>query len=96
MVANFKRKVVLVTGGGSGIGQASAVAFARKGAKVVIADISTAGGEETVQMLKERGGDGCFIRADVTEAEDVATMVRRTVETYGRLHVAFNNVGFEG
>ena len=96
MVASFKRKVVLVTGGGSGIGQASAVAFARKGAKVVIADISTAGGEETVQMLKERGGDGCFIRADVTEAEDVATLVRRTVETYGRLDVAFNNVGFEG
>jgi len=53
MVASFKRKVVLVMGGGSGIGQASAVAFARKGAKVVIADISTAGGEETVQMLKK-------------------------------------------
>jgi NAD(P)-dependent dehydrogenase (short-subunit alcohol dehydrogenase family) len=53
MGASFKRKVVLVMGGGSGIGQASAVAFARKGAKVVIADISTAGGEETVQMLKK-------------------------------------------
>ena len=53
MVPSFKRKVVLVTGGGSDIGQASAVAFARKGAKVVSADISTAGGEETVQMLKE-------------------------------------------
>ena len=96
MVASFKRQVVLVTGGGSGIGQASAMAFARNGAKVVIADISTAGGEETVQMLQERGGDGCFIRADVTAAEDVATMVRRTVETYGRFDVAFNNVGFEG
>lgn len=53
MVASFKRKVVLVTGGGSDIGQASAVAFARKGAKVVIAGISTAGGEVTVQMLKK-------------------------------------------
>ena len=63
MVASFKRKVVLVTGSGSDIGQASAVAFARKGAKGVIADISTGGGDETVRMLKERSGDGCFIRA---------------------------------
>ena len=96
MTASFDRKVVLVTGGGSGIGRASAVAFAREGAKVVVADISTVGGEETVRMLKERGGDGCFFEADVTEAEDVMTMVRRTVETYGRLDAAFNNAGFEG
>jgi NAD(P)-dependent dehydrogenase (short-subunit alcohol dehydrogenase family) len=61
MVASFKRKVMLVTGGGSAIGQASAVAFARKGGKVVSADISMAGGEKTAQMLKERGGGGCFI-----------------------------------
>lgn len=69
MVASLKDKVVLVTGGGSGIGRASALAFAREGAKVVVADISTAGSEETEQMLKERGGDGCFIRADVTKAD---------------------------
>jgi NAD(P)-dependent dehydrogenase (short-subunit alcohol dehydrogenase family) len=96
MVASFKDKVVLVTGGGSGIGRASAVAFAREGAKVVIADISTAGGEKTVKILKERGGHGWFIRVDVTRAEEVKAMVRRTVETWGRLDVAFNNVGFEG
>jgi NAD(P)-dependent dehydrogenase (short-subunit alcohol dehydrogenase family) len=57
MVASFKRKVMLVTGGGSAIGQASAVAFARKGGKVVSADISMAGGEKTAQMLKERVGE---------------------------------------
>jgi NAD(P)-dependent dehydrogenase (short-subunit alcohol dehydrogenase family) len=96
MVASFKGKVVLVTGGGSVIGRASAVAFACKGAKVVIADISTAGGEETVHMLKEGGGDGCFVRVDVTQAEEVAAIIRRTVETHGRMDVAFNNVGFEG
>jgi NAD(P)-dependent dehydrogenase (short-subunit alcohol dehydrogenase family) len=96
MVASLKSKVVLITGGASGIGRASVLAFAREGAKVVVVDISTAGGEETVQMLQRQGGDGCFIKADVAEAEEVGTMMCRIVEAYGRLDAAFNNAGFEG
>lgn len=89
-------KVALVTGGASGIGRAAALAMAREGARVVVADVAEAGGSETVQRIVAAGGQALFQRADVADAADVATLVRRAVETYGRLDCAFNNAGIEG
>ncbi len=82
-------KVVLVTGGGSGIGRASAIALAREGAKVVVADIAVKGGEETVQMLKE----AVFVKADVSKAAEVEALVNKVIKIYGRLDCAYNNAG---
>jgi NAD(P)-dependent dehydrogenase (short-subunit alcohol dehydrogenase family) len=92
----FSGKVALVTGGASGIGRASAVAFAREGASVVVSDVAVEGGEETVRLIEEAGGEATFVRADVSDAEEVETLIRRTVEAYGRLDCAFNNAGIEG
>jgi len=89
-------KIALVTGGGSGIGRATALIFAREGAKVVVADIVVDGGEETVKMIKVAGGDALFVKVDVSKAADVEAMVHQTVEMYGRLDCAFNNAGIEG
>ncbi len=93
MVEQLEGKVALVTGGGSGIGRASALAFARDGAKVVIADIDVGGGEATVQMIKEGGGEAALVHADVSKAAQVQGMVDRIVGLYGRLDCAFNNAG---
>src|SRR5213082_1933472 len=92
----FEGKVALVTGGGSGIGRASALAFAREGATVVISDIAVAGGEETVRMVKAAGGEATFVKADVSKAAEVEALVKKVMETYGRLDCAFNNAGIEG
>ncbi len=89
-------KVALVTGGGSGIGRASSLAFARDGAKVVIVDVNVEGGEETAQLVKEAGGDAVLVHADVSKASDAQNMVDRTLEVYGRLDCAFNNAGVSG
>ena len=89
-------KVALITGAGSGIGRASALVFAREGAKVAVADIVVEGGEETVRMVKEAGGEVFFIKADVSNAADVEAMVNTVVETYGRIDCAYNNAGIEG
>ncbi len=89
-------KVALVTGGGSGIGQATALVFAREGAKVVVADVVVEGGEETVRMIKAAGGESLFVKADVSKSPDVEAMVRQAVGTYGRLDCAFNNAGIGG
>jgi NAD(P)-dependent dehydrogenase (short-subunit alcohol dehydrogenase family) len=89
-------KVALVTGAGSGIGRASAIAFAREGAKVVVSDISAEGGEETVRRIVDAGGEAQFVRADVTNAGEVEALVRQTVERYGRLDCAHNNAGVAG
>ena len=89
-------KVALITGAGSGIGRASALAFAREGAKVAVADIVVEGGEETVRMVKEAGGEAFFIRVDVSNAADVEAMVNAVVDTYGRIDCAYNNAGIEG
>jgi len=86
-------KVALVTGGSSGIGRATAVAFGREGAKVVVASRRIPEGEETVDMIRAAGGDALFVRTDVTHASEVEAMVGQTVETYGRLDFAFNNAG---
>ena len=95
MPTDFDGKVALVTGAGSGIGRATAVAFAREGAKAVIADIDPKGGKETVQIIKDLGGDALFVKADVTQASDAQAMVKRAVDTYGRLDYAHNNAGID-
>jgi NAD(P)-dependent dehydrogenase (short-subunit alcohol dehydrogenase family) len=89
-------KVVLVTGGGSGIGRATALKLAEEGATVMIADYAQEGGERTVKMIKDAGGTASFIHADVSIARQVEAIVSKTVETYGRLDGAFNNAGIEG
>jgi len=89
----FAGKVALVTGAGSGIGRASAMAFARAGARVIVSDIARAGGEETVRMIAADGGAATFVHTDVTKASDVTALVARAVETYGRLDCAHNNAG---
>jgi NAD(P)-dependent dehydrogenase (short-subunit alcohol dehydrogenase family) len=88
--------VALVTGGGSGIGRASALAFAREGARVVVSDIAEPGCAETVRLIAERGGEATFIAADVADGEQVAALVAATLERYGRLDCAHNNGGIEG
>src|SRR5919198_4460731 len=89
-------KVALVTGGGSGIGRASALTFAREGAKVVVADVAVEGGEETVRLIQQGGGEALFVKADVSQAAEVEALVARAVQTYGRLDCAHNNAGVGG
>lgn len=89
-------KVVLVTGGGSGIGRASALALAREGADVVVSDVVEEGGNETLRLLEEAGGKGLFIRGDVADATDVQRIIEEVEAHYGRLDCAHNNAGIEG
>jgi NAD(P)-dependent dehydrogenase (short-subunit alcohol dehydrogenase family) len=89
-------KIALVTGGGSGIGRATALAFAREGAKVLIADVIVDSAKETLQMIKEAGGEGMVTKVDVSQSEEVESMVNQLVDTYGRLDCAFNNAGIGG
>jgi len=90
---SFADKVVLVTGGTAGIGRATAVAFARHGAHVVVSGRRETEGEESVALVEKVGGEGLFVRADVSREEDVVALVARTVEQFGRLDIAFNNAG---
>ena len=93
MAGWLEDKVALVTGGSSGIGRASALAFAREGARVIVSDIDVAGGEETVKMIEKAGGEAIFIKADVSNATEVEALVNKGVETYGQLNCAHNNAG---
>jgi NAD(P)-dependent dehydrogenase (short-subunit alcohol dehydrogenase family) len=92
----FEGKVALVTGGGSGIGRATALGFAREGGQVVIGNRNVQRGEETVSMIRDAGGTASFRRTDVVVAADVKALVDHAVTTYGRLDIAFNNAGIEG
>ena len=93
MPGQLDGKVALVTGGASGIGRATALALAREGAKLIIADMNDDGGQQTVHMIIEQGGDATFVQVDVTQAREVEAMISTTVETYGRLDCAHNNAG---
>lgn len=96
MSKTLEGKVALVTGAGSGIGRASALAFAREGAQVVVSDIVVEGAEETVRQIESGGGAALCVRADVSRAEEVESLVGRAVETFGRLDCAHNNAGVGG
>ncbi|GKQ51392.1 SDR family NAD(P)-dependent oxidoreductase [Bradyrhizobium sp. Ce-3] len=89
-------KAALVTGGGSGIGRATAIAMAREGARVAVSDLSKDGIDETVALINAAGGQSIAIRGDVTDEADVANMVARTVSAFGRIDCAFNNAGVAG
>lgn len=89
-------KVALVTGAASGIGRAIAQVWAREGAKVVVSDANTAGGEETVLLVRDQGGDAIFVPADVGNPDDSKTLVSTCLRHYGRLDVACNNAGISG
>lgn len=93
MAGILEGKVALVTGGGSGIGRATAVAMAREGARVAVSDLSKDGIEATVGLINAGGGQGIAIAGDVTSETEVANMVARTVSAYGRLDCAYNNAG---
>ena len=93
MTGRLENKVGLVTGAGSGIGRASALAFAREGAKVVVADTIAEDGEDTVDSIRRDGGDASFVRTDVSKATEVESMVNKTIQIYGSLDCAYNNAG---
>ena len=92
----LKDKVALVTGGTSGIGRATAIAYAQQQAKVVVVGRRMDEGEETVRLIKEAGGEAIFVQADVTKEADVKAMVDKAVGVFGRLDIAFNNAGTVG
>ena len=96
MLGRLEGKVALVTGGASGIGRATALTFAREGAKLVIADMNDDGGQQTVHMIIENGGEATFMQVDVTSASAVEALISKTVEIYGRLDCAHNNAGISG
>jgi NAD(P)-dependent dehydrogenase (short-subunit alcohol dehydrogenase family) len=94
METEFKNKVAIVTGGSFGIGRATALAFAKKGAKVVVVDWKES--TETIDLIKKSGGEALFIKCDVSKSSGVKAMVEKTIAAFGQLDYAFNNAGIEG
>src|SRR5580704_6169581 len=92
----FTGRVALVTGGGNGIGRATAVAFARHGAKVVVVDRDGVGAQVTIGIIHQNGLEAIAVTADVTRSEDVKGYVEATLKKYGRIDCFFNNAGIEG
>ena len=92
---SFQNKVALITGGSSGIGRATALVFAREGAKVIVASRREDESQETVLLVRKAGSEGLFVKTDVSKEADVKTMVEKTIKAYGRLDFAFNNAGIE-
>src|SRR5215212_9991536 len=92
---SYAGKVAFVTGAGSGIGRATALVFAREGASMVVSDISEQNVRDTARMIEELGGRALAVACDVTRTEDVKAALDQTIETFGRLDVAFNNAGVE-
>jgi NAD(P)-dependent dehydrogenase (short-subunit alcohol dehydrogenase family) len=89
-------KIAIVTGAASGMGKATAILFAKEGAKVVVADIQDELGKETVKIITEGGGNAVFVHTDVRKVDDVKNMIKTTVDTYGKLDILFNNAGVFG
>ncbi|MCM3798953.1 MULTISPECIES: SDR family NAD(P)-dependent oxidoreductase [Bacillaceae] len=89
----LQNKVAIITGGGGGIGRATALKFVEEGARVVISDIQEAKGIETVSMIKERGGDALFIKADMSKPDEVQSLAEATMNTFGKIDILFNNAG---
>jgi NAD(P)-dependent dehydrogenase (short-subunit alcohol dehydrogenase family) len=92
----LKNKVILITGAGSGIGKATAIVFAKEGAQVIVNDLSSKAGNETVGEILESGGEAAIIQADVTNAHEVEQMVSQAIDDKGRIDVLFNNAGISG
>ncbi len=96
MIQELQNKVAIVTGGTSGIGRDTAILFSKSGAKVVVAGRREIEGQETIDLIRAAGGEGLFVKTDVSKAKEVQALVEKTVEKFGRLDVAFNNAGIEG
>jgi NAD(P)-dependent dehydrogenase (short-subunit alcohol dehydrogenase family) len=96
MEMDFTGKVALITGAGNGIGRATALAFAKSGAKVVVVDRDAAAGEATAGIIRQQGGEAKFVAADVTRSADVQAYVKAAIDAYGRIDCFFNNAGIEG
>ena len=95
-MSELQGKVGIVTGGTSGIGRDAAILFAKAGAKVVVAGRRETEGKDTVAVIRSAGGEGIFVKTDVSRAADVRALVEKTVAEFGRLDLAFNNAGIEG
>jgi NAD(P)-dependent dehydrogenase (short-subunit alcohol dehydrogenase family) len=91
----FDGKVAFITGSAGGIGRATALAFAREGAAVVLADLMEADNQQTARLIQEAGGRALAIRCDVTRGESIQTALQQTADSFGRLDIAFNNAGIE-
>jgi NAD(P)-dependent dehydrogenase (short-subunit alcohol dehydrogenase family) len=89
-------KVALITGAGSGIGRATALIFAREGAKLMLSDIAAEGGDETLRMVKQIGVEALFVRTDVSKLAEVEALIGQVISTWGRIDCAFNNAGIDG
>ncbi|PFO04741.1 short-chain dehydrogenase [Bacillus sp. AFS076308] len=89
----LSEKTAIVTGGGSGIGRAAALRFAKEGAKVVVADIDSIDGEETANYIREHEGSSIFVKTDVADPEQIKRLIETTTGTFGGLHIMFNNAG---
>ena len=96
MPDTLNAKIALVTGAGSGIGRATSLVLAREGATIVVSDVNADGGEETLSAIKDMGGNGMFVHADVSRSADVEALVGTIVDAYGRLDICYNNAGIEG
>src|SRR5689334_9098436 len=93
---DFTGKVAVITGAGNGLGRATALGFAERGAKIVIVDRDAAAGETTLGMVRQRGVEATFVAADVTSGADVAAYVKASIDAFGAIDCFFNNAGIEG
>lgn len=92
----MRNRVALITGGSAGIGKATSLLFAEKGARIIIADVAVEQGEETVRLIRKDGGEAIFLKCDVSDAKQVKGLIDKTVSTFGCIDFAFNNAGIEG